>query len=65
MNDVACFNTFAHMTKISSIRVLIALASIHNMVIHQMDVKIVFFNGKLEEKMYMDQPKGCVVPTKE
>ncbi|RVW36173.1 hypothetical protein CK203_100389 [Vitis vinifera] len=30
-----------------------------------MDVKIAFLNGDLEEDIYMDQPKGCVVPGKE
>ena len=53
------------MTRIASIRVLIALTSIHNLVIHQMDVKIAFLNGDLEEEIYMEQPEGCVVPGKE
>jgi len=46
----------------SSIRVLLALASIHKLVIHQMDVKTTFLNGELEVKIYMTQPEGCVVP---
>ena len=53
------------MTRIASIRVLIALASIHNLVIHQMDVKTAFLNGDMEEEIYMEQPEGCVVPRKE
>ena len=53
------------MTKIASIRVLITLASIHNLVIHQIDVKTAFLNGDLEDEIYMEQPKGCVVPRKE
>ena len=59
------FNTFALMTRISSIRVLIPLASIHNLMIHQMDATITFLNGDLEEEIYMEQPEGCVVPEKE
>ena len=53
------------MTRISSIRMLIALASVHNLVIHQMDVKIAFLNRELEEEIYMDQPEGCMVPGNE
>ena len=50
------------MIRISSIRVLIALTLVHNLVIHQMDVKTAFLNGELEEENYMDQPEGCMVP---
>ena len=53
------------MTRIVSIRVLIALSSIHNLVIHQMDVKTAFLNRDLEEEICMDQPESCVVPEKE
>lgn len=65
MNDVDYFDIFAPVTRITSIKVLIALASIHNLVIHQMDVKTTFLNGDLEEEIYMDQPEGCVAPDKE
>ena len=30
-----------------------------------MDVKTFFLNEKLEEEIYMEQPKGFVVPSKE
>ena len=53
------------MTRITSIRVLIVLVFIHNLVIHQMDVKTAFLNGDLEKEIYMEQPKGCVVLGKE
>ena len=59
------FDTFALVTRISSIRVLISLASIHNLVIHQIDVKTVFLHGELKEEIYMDQPEGCMVPRDE
>ncbi|GKC98673.1 zinc finger, CCHC-type containing protein, partial [Tanacetum coccineum] len=35
----------------STIRLLIAMASIHNLIIHQMDVKTAFLNGDLDEEV--------------
>ena len=63
--NVDYFDTFASVTMISSIRILIALASIHRLFIHQMDVKIAFLNGDLEEEIYMLQPEGCITHGKE
>lgn len=44
----------------STVRLLIALTSFYNIIIHQMDVKIVFLNSELEE-VYMEQPKVVLV----
>ena len=55
------FDTYSPMTKIATIRTLVALALIHSIVVHQMDVKTAFLNGDLEEEIYMSQPEGCVV----
>ena len=59
------FDTFTRVTRISSIRVLITLTSIHNLFVHQMNVKIAFLSGDLEEKIYMDQQKGCIAEDNE
>ena len=59
------FDTYPSVTMITSIRILIVLASLHSLDIHQMDVKIVFLNGELEEDIYMEQPEGFVVFGKE
>ena len=56
------FDTYSSVANISTIRALIALASIHNLIVHQMDVKTAFLNGDLNEEIYMKQPEGCVVP---
>ncbi|GJW76788.1 zinc finger, CCHC-type containing protein [Tanacetum coccineum] len=59
------FDTYAPVTCISTIRLFIALASIHNLIIHQMDVKIVFLNGELDEEVYMNQPRSFIMPGNE
>ena len=59
------FDTYSPITRISSIRMLIAIAAIHNLEIHQMDVKTAFLNGDLDEEIYMEQPKGFIVPGQE
>ena len=52
------FDTFYPVTRITSIRLLIAIAAIFYLKIHQMDVKTTFLNGDLDEEIYMDQLKG-------
>ena len=59
------FDIYSPVTRITSIRMLIALAAVHDLKIHQMDVKTAFLNGELEEKIYMEQPEGFIVPGKE
>ena len=59
------FDTYAPVARISTIRLLIALASIHNLIIHQMDVKTAFLNGELDEEVYMNQPQGFIMPGNE
>ncbi|GJS00640.1 zinc finger, CCHC-type containing protein [Tanacetum coccineum] len=56
------FDTYSPVARITAIRLLLALAAIHNLVIHQMDVKTTFLNGDLEEEVYMKQPEGFVMP---
>ena len=59
------FDTYSPVTRITSIRMLIAIAALRNLEIHQMDVKTAFLNGDLEEEIYMKQPEGLVVPGQE
>ena len=41
------FDTYSPVTRITSIRMLVAIAALHNLQIHQMDVKTAFLNGEL------------------
>ncbi|GKB40741.1 zinc finger, CCHC-type containing protein, partial [Tanacetum coccineum] len=59
------FDTYALVARISTIRLLIAMALIHNLIIHQMDVKTAFLNGELDEEVYMNQPQGFIMPGNE
>ncbi|KAL0454823.1 UNVERIFIED_CONTAM: Retrovirus-related Pol polyprotein from transposon TNT 1-94 [Sesamum latifolium] len=53
-------DTYSPVARLTTIQVLIALASVYNLSIHQMNVKTTFLYGELEEKIYMDQPEGFV-----
>ena len=59
------FDIYSPVTKTPTIKTLIALTAIHDLVVHQMDVKTSFLNGDLKEEIYMTQPEGFVVPGQE
>ncbi|GJU08274.1 zinc finger, CCHC-type containing protein [Tanacetum coccineum] len=59
------FDTYALVAHISTIRLLIALASIHNLINHLIDVKKTFLNGELDEEVYINQPQGFIMPENE
>lgn len=60
--DDEYFDIYASVPHVSTIRLLIVLASIHNLVIHQMYVKTVFLNGDLDRKVYMKRLEDFVMP---
>ena len=45
-------------------RMLIAIAALYNLEIHQMAVKTTFLNDDLDEEIYIEQPEGFKVPRK-
>ena len=50
--------TFAPVARYTSIRTILALATVMKWKIHQMDVKTTFLNGVVEEEVYVEQPLG-------
>ncbi|MCO5603933.1 hypothetical protein L7F22_058089 [Adiantum nelumboides] len=48
--------TFSPVLRITSFRVLIAIAAQFRLLLHQMDVRTAFLHGDLEEEIYMMQP---------
>ena len=54
--------TFAPVTKLTSLRTILALANEHDLEVHQMDVKSAYLNGALKEEIYMEPPPGFDIP---
>eukprot|EP00250_Pteridium_aquilinum_P010115 c19165_g2_i1 orf=1060-2943(+) len=52
--------TFSPVLRITSFRVLIAIAAQFRLLLHQMDVRTAFLHGDLEEEIYMQQPPGYI-----
>nr|GEY27041.1 integrase, catalytic region, zinc finger, CCHC-type, peptidase aspartic, catalytic [Tanacetum cinerariifolium] len=52
--------SFAWFARLEAIRIFLAYAAHKNMAVYQMDVKTVFLNGNLREKVYVTQLDGFV-----
>ena len=48
--------TFAPVTKMTTVRVVLVVVAVRGWRLHQMDMKNVFLQGGLEERVYMIQP---------
>jgi hypothetical protein len=59
------FDTYSHVAQISTIRMLLAIASSYSLLAHQIDVKTTFLYGELEEEIYMEQPDGYRIHVQE
>jgi len=60
--NIYFFDTYSLVTRFTSIRVLISLVVVYNLIVHQMDVKTTFLNDELEEEIYMEQGERFVIP---
>jgi hypothetical protein len=63
--DEDLFDTYSPVAILTTIYVLLSLATSHGLLVHQMDVKISFLNGELEEEIYMTQSDEFVVKDQE
>ena len=60
-NDVVNYKeTFSHVSKKDSFRIIMVVVAHYDVELHQMDVKTAFLNGNLNEEIYMDQPMGFI-----
>ena len=58
MYGINYLETFSPVAKMSTVRILISLATCNNWVLHKYDVKNAFLHGDLEEEICMDLPPG-------
>lgn len=52
---------FAPMARLEAIRMFLAFSTYKGYKFYQMDIKSSFLNGNLEDKLYMEQPKGFLL----
>ncbi|KAL8145519.1 hypothetical protein AgCh_003617 [Apium graveolens] len=51
---------FAPVTRLETVRILLAIAAKHGWEVHHLDVKSAFLNGEIQEEVYVMQPEGFV-----
>ena len=57
--------TYAPVVRMETIRSVLALAAQFKLQVYQLDVKLAFLNGELEEEVYVEQPQGYIIKGKE
>lgn len=63
--DIDYEEIFSPRAKIDTVRMFLSLASHKCCLVYQLDVKSAFLNGKIEEEVYVAQPRGFEVLGKE
>jgi len=62
--DIDYNEILSHVVKHTSIRILLAMVAQFDLELEQIDVKIVFLHGEIEEEIYMKQLKGYIQKVK-
>ena len=57
--------TYSPVAKLASIRILLAIATVEDLEIHQMDAVTAFLAENIDEEIYMDQPEGFSIVNKD
>lgn len=58
-------DVFAPVTRLATLRMVLAVAGKRQMFLHHFDIKTAYLNGILEEEVYMRQPPGYLAAGKE
>ena len=58
VEGIDCGEIFSPVSKLTSLRFLLSIATAFDLEVEQMDVKTTFLHGDLEEEIYMKQPEG-------
>lgn len=64
-HDIDYDEVFASVSRLDSVRLLIALVAHEGWEVQHMDVKSAFLNGDLQEEVYVKQPAGFIITGKE